>query len=583
MKIKFLCIALIVILGMPFSCETDHDDSGNNTGGEAETVTEAEDDNASDHDQPDDYVIDTAGMTNLICSGTSITTSSANATVVGTKVTLTAPGTYAVRGTLTNGQIVVNSATEGVVKIVLQGVSVTSSNSAPLYIKAADKVVLYLPEGSQNTLVNGGSFVFEDVDAEEPNAALFSKADLTLFGDGSLSVTSASGDGITSKDGLIIDGVTLAVKAADDGIRGKDYLVVHDGNLTVTASGDGLKSDNTDDTAKGYVMIKTGIFSITSGGDGLAAATDVLIQDGAFTITSGGGYAAGLVQNASAKAIKGEVYAIIESGSFLINSADDALHSGNKVVLNGGTVQISTGDDGLHSDGVLEINGGTLTIATSYEGIEGVDIRINSGDIRVTASDDGINGAGGAATTTQYGQATSGSLTLKDGNLLVNADGDGVDINGSIVMEGGTLIVQGPTNNGNGALDYDGTCKMTGGTLIAAGSSGMAMAPGTTSSVCSVLINFSSSKAAGTLLHLEGADGSSVLTFKPAKACQSLCYADATIKKGSSYSIYTGGSVTGTSETGVYTGTYSGGTLYTSFTVSGIVTTLGSSGTGPRP
>jgi len=156
-------------------------------------------------------------------------------------------------------------------------------------------------------------------------------------------------------------------------------------------------------------------------------------------------------------------------------------------------------------------------------------------------------------------------------------------------MTGGTLLVNGPTNNGNGALDYDGTFTMNGGYLLAAGSSGMAQAPGTSSSQYAVMINLASSQPAGTLVHIETENGEEILTFAPNKTYQSIIFSSSLLEKGTTYLVYTGGSSTGVITDGLYSGgTYSAGTQVTNFTVSGTVTTAGSatgmgapSGMGP--
>ena len=187
---------------------------------------------------------------------------------------------------LEDGQIVVETDNEEVVQLILDGVDIRSSTNAPIYIKEADKVVIILAEDSENYISDGTDYVFEDPVEEEPNAAIFSKGDLTIHGSGSLTVNGNYMDGITSKDGLIIASGTLIVKAVDDGIRGKDYLVVEDGNITVNAGGDGLKSDNEEEAARGYILVENGIINITAGGDGINAQTDVMVTEGSFTISA---------------------------------------------------------------------------------------------------------------------------------------------------------------------------------------------------------------------------------------------------------------------------------------------------------
>jgi hypothetical protein len=128
----------------------------------------------------------------------------------------------------------------------------------------------------------------------------------------------------------------------------------------------------------------------------------------------------------------------------------------------------------------------------------------------------------------------------------------------------------------NGALDYDGGFKITGGLLIAVGSAGMAQAPDTSSTQYSLLLNFDGTGRAGTLIHIQTSDGDEILTFSPAKQFQSIAFSSPDLVPGVTYDIYYGGSSTGTVSDGLYqNSTYSAGTKYTSFTVSSIVTGLG--------
>lgn len=560
----------------------------------AESVAEAAAANAPVHEDETDYVWDSSSETTIALNGDTIAVTGEGVTVQGSVATITAAGTYTLSGTLTDGQIVVDTEAEETVHLVLHGVSISNSTSAAINIANAEEVVILLADGSSNFLSDATTYVFASADEDEPNAALFSKADLTIFGNGALTVQGNANDGIASKDGLIIVSGTIVVTAVDDGIRGKDYLVVKDGTLTVNAGGDGLKADNEEDSTLGYISIETGSFDITAGGDAIQATTDVLISDGQFNLTAGGGSSSFVDESSSAKGIKAAVNLNIENGTFVINSADDALHSNASMVINNGNFTVASGDDGFHADATLEINNGVITITESYEGIESAIITINGGDIHVVSSDDGINVAGGNDGTTaangfgggpggrpgrgQDSFAASGNyfLYINGGTIVVDAGGDGLDANGSIVMTDGLVLVNGPTEQMNSALDYDGGFAISSGTFVAVGSAGMAQAPDTSSSQNSVLINLNGSLPAGSLIHIQTSSGEDVLTFAPTKQIQSISFSSAELVTGETYEIYYGGSATGTATDGLYEGgTYSGGTLYTTVTLSGTVTQVG--------
>jgi hypothetical protein len=521
-------------------------------------------------------VADSSAVT-IALNGDAISTDSAAVTVNGRVATITAAGTYTLSGALTDGQIVVDTEDEDVVTLVLSGLDMSNSTTAPIAVMHAEDVVIVLADNSVNNVTDASSYVFPDAAEDEPNAAIFSNADLTISGNGSLTVSGNYNDAISSDDALTIAGGAITVNAVDDGLRGKDYLLIQGGAINVTAGGDGLKSDNEDDATLGTVAIEGGVVNVAAGGDAISAQTDVLITGGEFNLSAGGGSGAQIVEDASAKGIKGLANVLIDNGTFAIDSADDAIHSNGNITINGGTFTLATGDDGLHADATLTLNGGNVTIVTSYEGLESAVITINAGDINLTASDDGINVAGGvdgsgqmagpgrggrgpggpvAQTAETFTYSGSYYLYINGGTILVSAGGDGLDANGAIEMTGGVVVVNGPTESMNGALDYDGTFNISGGTLIAVGSAGMAQAPTTASTQSSVLLGVGS-QSAGTTIDIQNAAGESLLTFTPAKSYATVLFSSPDLAQGETYTLYLGGSE------------------YGSYTQSAVVTTLG--------
>lgn len=544
-------------------------------------------------------------------------------------VTITAAGTYVLSGKLSDGQIVINNQDEGTVRLVLNGVTITDSDSAGIYIKEAGKAIITLEEGTENSVTDGATYVYEDSATDEPSAAIFSKADLTINGTGKLSVTAKSNDGITSKDDLKIMGGTLQIQAADDGIVGKDMVAIQDGQLSITAEGDGVKSTNDTETDKGFIALAAGIFDIKAGNDGIQAETALVIDGGTYTVVTGGGSANGEVktgagqgmgmrgdrsagangkavastgtsssaattttttasESVSTKGLKAGGDISVNGGTFTIDSADDAVHSNSNIALAGGDFNIQTGDDGIHADALLSISDGIIDITKSYEGIEGANISISGGESHVVASDDGVNVAGGNDEATvgggpqeqdQFNDTGANLLSISGGTLTVDAAGDGLDANGSIAMSGGTVIVNGPTNGGNGSLDFDGSFEQSGGTLIAVGSSGMAQAPSDTSSQRSISMTFSETQQAGTIVHLEDSEGNTIMTFAPSKNYQSVVISSPELKDGGVYTLYSGGTSAASVVNGLYAdGEYTGGTKVVTFEISSSVTWLNESG-----
>lgn len=503
--------------------------------------------------------------------------------VEGTHATITAPGYYRVDGTLNQGALTVQSPDDGLVYVQLAGVDITSATGSPLHILEADEMTLEIVAGTKNRLEDAAQYVFPDPEEDEPNAALYSKDDLLIVGGGDLEIVAKYNDGLTSKDDLeiAIEG-TLTVNAVDDGLRGKDSLTIQGGTFVINAGGDGLKSDNDSEVERGNITIHAGQFQITSGSDGMQAEQVLSISAGTFNMKSGGGSSASLAADASAKGLKGLAKVHILGGTFNIDAADDAVHSDDTIVIEGGQLEISTGDDGVHADVLAHIKDGKINVTKSYEGIESAKIVIDGGEVRVTTSDDGLNGAGGDGESGGFGGPPGSSssnylLIINGGYVVVNAQGDGLDANGTIEMTGGTVIVHGPTADMNGPLDYDKSFVMTGGLLVATGSSRMAQAPSATGTTQpSMLINLSAKRSAGELFHLRTADGAEVLTIAPLKAYQSIAFSSPQLTLNTTYSYFAGGSSTGVNTDGLFVGgAYTPGTQLGSLTTSSVVTKSG--------
>ena len=193
-------------------------------------------------------------------------------------ITVFKPGTYELSGSLTDGQIYVNCADEGKVTLILNSVSVNSETSSALQIgKCKPGVELILAEGTEN-VISCGPEAIADPD-EDPNGAVYSKSDLSIGGTGSLLVRAESGDGIVSKDDLIILSGTITVESKNHGLKGKDCVEIYDGQLEITAGKDGIKSTNKDSSERGYVAIKGGTITITAGDDPIQVVTGMTIEN----------------------------------------------------------------------------------------------------------------------------------------------------------------------------------------------------------------------------------------------------------------------------------------------------------------
>lgn len=525
-----------------------------------------------------------SGAVYVTLSGDGIIGETDGVAINGQMVTITAEGTYIFSGTLSEGQIVVD-ADNAKVQIVFDNVDITCASSAAVYVKSAEKVFVTLAEGAQNTLRNTDEYVA--IDDNNIDAVIFAKSDLTLNGTGSLTIVSAEGHGIVSKDDLKITGGTYDIIVAGHALSGKDSVRIADGTFILTAEKDGIHAENADDEEKGYIYIADGDFAITSDGDGMDASNIVQIEDGTFDITAGGGAAnslkthesdmpgGGMSQNierpdgesmpqmgekpdeesmsqmgekpdgenmpqdtttdesgTSTKGIKAGGGMYLNGGTYQIDSADDSIHSNANITIADGTYTLATGDDGVHADDALTVNGGTITVTESYEGLEGLTVTINDGTIDITARDDGINTAGE-------------KMELNGGYIHILAGGDGVDSNGDLTINGGEIYIDGPSDNGNSAIDYGdrSSAYVNGGTLVAIGSSGMAEGMSDSSKQKVLMVKLGEQMEAGDVV-LTDSEGNVIVSYTALKTYDCVIISTAEVESGATYTLTTSGTTT---------------------------------------
>ncbi len=464
-------------------------------------------------------------------------------------VIISEEGTYILRGSVENAVVIVDADENAKIQLVLDGVNISNDDGAAIYVRTADKVFITLADGTVNTLENGGSYTA--IDDNNIDAVIFSKCDLTINGSGSLNITAAAGHGIVSKDDLRVTGGTVTVSAEMHGLSGKDSVRITDADLNITAGKDGIHSENADKEDKGFVYIESGSLNIAADGDGISASAYLQIDGGEFALTTGGGSSNKTTakdeggDTVSTKGIKAEGQLTVSGGTFLIDSQDDALHTNGSMTVNSGEFTIATGDDALHADETTTVNGGTINISTCYEGVEGNDVVISGGYIKLYATDDGLNAAGGndgSGFGGMFGGSFGGSdssILISGGEIYINADGDGIDSNGDLTVTGGTIYVSGPESDGDGALDYDGTGQITGGTLVAVGRSGMAMNFGDTSTQGSILIS-TADCAAGTEVVLKDADGNVMVSYTAESSFNSVVVSCPGLEQGGTYTVTAG-------------------------------------------
>lgn len=423
-------------------------------------------------------------------------------------IMITEGGTYKITGTLDDGQIIVNSDEK--VWLILENADISCSDSSPIYIEKSDKTFITLAPDSENTLSDGKEYSYTSPDENEPDAVIFSKDNLTVNGTGTLNINANFNEGITSKDDLTITGGTININSVGNGIKGKDCVAVSSAEINIESQADGIKSSNTDETGKGFIFIYGGTFNINSMEDAFQAEQEFIIDGGNINIISGEGSSSEYVKQhtdsmmmgghgfkgftetesdtetesettISRKGIKAGADIYINGGNITADCSSDSIHSNSDITISGGNLELSSGSQAIHADNTLSITNGNTDILKSYEGLEASVIDISGGNISIVSDDDGFNASDGSSSGAM-GQSTDGvAVKISGGTVYVNAEGDGLDSNGTMIISGGNVIVDGPSKSGNGSLDSNNGISLEGGTLIAVGSSGMTEYPDTDS------------------------------------------------------------------------------------------------------
>ena len=503
--------------------------------------------------------------------------SSQGVLIQGSTVTVTSSGTYSVSGALSEGQLRVDC--DGTAVLILDGADIRNSSDAAVYVSDAGHVMIYLPEGSESSLVSGAEC---EITAAEGNAAvesasgaaLYSRDSLSFAGSGRLTVRGYVNNAVATTDSLTVLGGKLELTAVNNGLKGKDSVTVAGGALTVHSGGDGIKSNNAD---CGVIDVLGGEISIVSLGDGMQAAKELNVEGGVITVTAGDAANsapagdAGLSVPPEApqepqvfeKPPEGGPGGMRPEGSGRPGDREEApsprpgdnpperpegtepgaFHGGGEEQgfpggFGPGTASASH-SKALNSGGSITVSGGEITVTQSYEGLEGHQIYLRGGSVSITASDDGVNANGSAG-----GGSDMPALVISGGTIRVNAGGDGLDSNGDLIIDGGYIIVDGPSDGGNGALDSGfengGSIVCNGGTVLAIGDSRMAESFEDDSKQCSFILNFSGTLPAGTRISISDEGGGTLFEHSSAKSFNSVVFSCPELQQGRAYTVTAG-------------------------------------------
>lgn len=486
-------------------------------------------------------------------------------TVEDGTLTITKAGTYKLSGEY-QGQIKVETADSDAVRLVLDNANITNPSGAALNVVNADEVILYSASGTTNTISDGADYTATG--ENDPDAVVYSKADLTIAGEGTLKVNGNHEDGIHTSDGLVIASGTLEVNAANTGIKGKDYVDILGGTINVTAQQDGIKSTNDTDEGKGWTRLSNGTVTVNAGDDAFKASRVVEISGGSLTVEQ------------SDEGIEAQ-YINVSGGDVNVTSADDGMNASLKTSDSESTDSSANTSDTANQQQNNQQQGsipGGQQSGTSNQQQQGMGQppAMPGGNAQDGKSQNGTTGTGqqGMGQPPQGGMPGGGggtfevidaAINVSGGHVTVNAEGDGIDSNGVTTLSGGTLIVNGPSQGGNAALDTNGDLLLNGATVLSGSTADMFEAPSTNSTSGYLKLTNSSGFEQGSTVQVADSSGKVVANYKVTKSnVQLVLVSSSSIVKGQSYTAYTTTSAVDSNATSLA----SGATELGSFTAS---------------
>ena len=447
-------------------------------------------------------------------------------------ITITSGGTYRITGEY-SGQVKIEAAKTDTVRLVLDNAKITNSTGAAINVVSAAEAIIYTAAGTTNTVADEANYTATGDD--DPDAAIYSTANLTLTGEGSLSVEGAYEEGIHTTGGLVIASGTLEVNAANTGIKGKDYVDITGGIVNVTAAQDGIKSTNTDDESLGFTRLSAGSVTVSAGDDGLKAPHTLEISGGTLNIEK------------SNEGIEAQYINILD-GDVTVNSTDDGINASLKDSSSDTSSDTTSGTATTGQQTQQNQNGQVQQAPVGGGGAPGGSQGSTGQNQNMPQPPtDGAMPGGGGGTF----EVVDAAINISGGTVTVNAEGDGIDSNGTATFSGGTVTVNGPAAGGNNALDSNGDLLLNGGTVTTGSTADMFKAPSSASTSGYLKITDSSALTQGSTVQVTDSSGTVVANYKiTTSGVQLVLVSNKNIVKGQSYTVsVTSGSVDAASTT----------------------------------
>ena len=462
-------------------------------------------------------------------------------------LTITQAGTYVLTGSGKNLKLVVEAADTDQVHLVFQNLTLEGEGIL-LQVNKAQEVVISLAEGSQNALTES-----QASDDEKVKATIHSQVPLTLNGTGNLTLTALTKNALEVEDDLKVLGGTYTAKAANHGFKAEGALDIEAATLTIEAGKDGLHAEHDETTERANISLNPTRLSIAATEDGVDAGNELTIKGGTITVSQ------------SEEGLEARIIRQL-GGDVTIKSSDDGVNasagSSSKTTDTSATSKTTEASATSNSADTSP----SASQATSDSATASASDSQATADPAATSQADQANkdenatppsppagqappqgghppqngqGPGGMPPGGQEESDPSLQIILEGGTLTVDAEGDGIDSNGTVTISGGSLVVNGSVQGGNGPLDASGDITITGGTVWALGTSDMLQGFAQGSTQASITANIAGT--AGQTLIILDANGKEVARQTASKDFQAVIMSSADLVDGQTYTIQVDG------------------------------------------
>ena len=462
-------------------------------------------------------------------------------------LTITQAGTYVLTGSGKNIKLVVEAAATDQVHLVFQNLTLEGEGTL-LQINKAQEVVISLAEGSQNALTES-----QASDDEKVKATIHSQVPLTLNGTGNLTLTALTKNALEVEDDLKVLGGTYTVKAANHGFKAEGALAIEAATLTIEAGKDGLHAEHDETTERANISLNPTQLSIAGTEDGVDAGNELTIKGGTITVSQ------------SEEGLEARVIRQL-GGDVTIKSSDDGVNasagSSNKT---SDTSATSKTTDASATSNSADTSSSASQSTTDSATTSAPGSKATADPAAISQTDQANKaknqippappagqappqggqppqngqGPGGMPPGGQEESDPSLQIILEGGTLTIDAEGDGIDSNGTVTISGGSLVVNGSVQGGNGPLDAAGDITITGGTVWALGTSDMLQGFAQGSTQASITANIAGT--AGQTLIILDANGKEVARQTASKDFQAVIMSSADLVDGQTYTIQVDG------------------------------------------